>query len=164
VIARGSWFTKSGGIKGNVIRRYADPETLFWAKKMRRNPTRTEKILWEKLLPLNLRIRRQAVILGWIADFYHPKSKLVIEVDGGYHRDQRQQSKDAYRDSVMKRKGLRIIRIPDHRVHLELETVINEIIQAISSQRKAVEPEACGRRGGSREVLPPTTRRKSEIV
>lgn len=39
-----------------------------------------------------------------------------------------------------------------------------QVLKAISSQQKTADLEACGRRGGSREVIPPTTRRKPEIV
>jgi len=52
------------------------------------NMTDAEKLLWSKLRGKQLnghQFYRQKIIGRYIADFYCPKSKLVIEADGGQH-------------------------------------------------------------------------------
>lgn len=58
-----------------------------WAAKMRRKPTRAEALLWDVLRESKLGVRfyRQVVLLGWIADFWCPSLRLVVEVDGSAH-------------------------------------------------------------------------------
>ena len=93
------------------------------------NSTASEKVLWEELRAkkLGVKFRRQAIILGWIVDFYCPSQRLVIEVDGKYHLDPEKKTRDAKRDAVMEAKGLRIIRITDSRVLNDLPAVLNKI-------------------------------------
>jgi len=123
-----SWFKADGTFRRNVLRRCASPETKQFARQARENQTPTEKIIWQRLRRMNLGFRRSVVILGWIVDFYHPKSKTVIEIDGGYHDTPDQRRKDAYRDSVMLRRGLRILRIPVAHVESDLDSVVQRIV------------------------------------
>lgn len=76
---------------------------------------------------LRVRFRRQAVILGWIADFYCPKTKLVVEVDGQGHLRQAQADKDKLRDAVMKDHGFRILRFTNNDVLTDLDRVVRRI-------------------------------------
>jgi very-short-patch-repair endonuclease len=58
------------------------------SRNLRRNMTDAEMLLWSKLRGKQLKglqFYRQKIIDNCIADFYCPKSKLVIEVDGGQH-------------------------------------------------------------------------------
>ncbi|MBS3162483.1 DUF559 domain-containing protein [Candidatus Woesearchaeota archaeon] len=56
---------------------------------MRQNQTESERILWEEIRckKLGFKFRRQCIITGWIVDFYCSELRLVIEVDGDYHKD-----------------------------------------------------------------------------
>jgi very-short-patch-repair endonuclease len=66
----------------------AKPDIFKLAKELRKAETEAEKILWSKLNRnqiLNLQFRRQHPINIFIADFYCPKIKLVIELDGSIH-------------------------------------------------------------------------------
>src|SRR5215471_5025679 len=59
-----------------------------FARSLRNRATHAERILWQYLRrrQLGVRFRRQSVLLGWwIADFYCPSQKLVIEIDGLTH-------------------------------------------------------------------------------
>ena len=58
------------------------------ARWMRREPTLTESVLWERLRGKRLGVvfRRQVVIGRYIVDFCAPAVRLVVEVDGGYHK------------------------------------------------------------------------------
>ncbi len=55
---------------------------------MSASPTSTEQLLWHRIRgrQLGAVLRRQVPLLGrFIADFYAPAQRLVIEVDGAYH-------------------------------------------------------------------------------
>ncbi|WP_425149582.1 endonuclease domain-containing protein, partial [Candidatus Binatus sp.] len=61
-------------------------EKLAFAKRLRRDMTAPERILW-KVLRRNaidgFHFRRQQVIAGYVVDFYCDDGKLAIELDGG---------------------------------------------------------------------------------
>ena len=62
-------------------------------------------------------------LLGrFIADFYAPAQRLVIEVDGAYHGERG--TADARRDAVLKRAGYRVVRV-------EASLVVSDIEQAL---------------------------------
>ncbi|MBI5765977.1 DUF559 domain-containing protein, partial [Candidatus Falkowbacteria bacterium] len=57
-------------------------------KRLRKESPRAEQVLWQYLKNKkvhNQKFRRQASIGKYVVDFYCPKLKLVIEVDGGSH-------------------------------------------------------------------------------
>jgi very-short-patch-repair endonuclease len=59
-----------------------------YSQELRKNMTEAEKLLWSKLRRKQLKdsqFYRQRIIGNYIVDFYCPKSKLIIEVDGGQH-------------------------------------------------------------------------------
>jgi very-short-patch-repair endonuclease len=89
------------------------PEKTKFARNMRKNPTKAEALLWSKLKAkkTGYKFTRQKVILGWIVDFYCPKVRLVVEVDGKYHELELQKKKDNLRDLVMSEHGFSILRV-----------------------------------------------------
>jgi very-short-patch-repair endonuclease len=72
-----------------------------------------------------LRFRRQQIIDGFIVDFYCHAARLVIEVDGGIHRDQ--QGHDEARDRIFTSRGLRILRFTNDAVLERLDDVLTQI-------------------------------------
>jgi len=70
--------------------------------------TDAEKLLWSKIRGKQLsglQFYRQKIIGNYIADFYCPKSRLVIEIDGGQHYSAEGKEKDRLRDESMTRAG-----------------------------------------------------------
>ncbi len=56
------------------------------ARHLRRNMTDDERALWTMLRRKNFagfRFRRQHPIGSYIADFFYPSAKLIVELDGG---------------------------------------------------------------------------------
>lgn len=92
------------------------PRKRAFAQHLRKRMTRAEQVLWRHLRGPDVpeHVRRQAVIAGYIADFYCIKLRLVIEVDGPIHRSQRDY--DQHRDRVMEGLGLRVVRISNQDV------------------------------------------------
>lgn len=63
------------------------------ARQLRNNMTPVERLLWSKVnreQVKGLRFYRQRIIGNYIIDFYCPKAKLVIEIDGGQHYGEEQ--------------------------------------------------------------------------
>ena len=78
----------------------------------RGSPTATEALLWDRIRGRQLGVvfRRQVPLLGrFIADFYAPAQRLVIEVDGVYHGERARA--DARRDAALERAGYRVVRL-----------------------------------------------------
>ena len=100
-----------------------------FAKKNRREMTESEHVLWEALRRLNCgyHFRRQHPIGDYIADFICIKKMLVIEVDGGYHSEPRQQLDDQMRTEYMESKGYSVIRFKNEEISNDLKAVIMRI-------------------------------------
>ena len=102
------------------------------AKRLRQNPTKTEKILWERIRKqqLGIKFTRQKVLCGYIADFYCSQKKLVIEIDGPRHGELKRRAHDAERDAVLwKKKRIRTLRLESKliikNITLALQTILN---------------------------------------
>ena len=77
---------------------------------MRREPTRGEAALWRALRTRQidgLKFRRQVPIGPFIADFFCPAARLVVEIDGATHTDS---VAGAARDHWMHAQGLVVLR------------------------------------------------------
>jgi very-short-patch-repair endonuclease len=107
-------------------RRRQDKQEL--ALEMRRLMTPAEALLWARLRKnqLNgLHFRRQQVIDGYIADFYCSAAGLVVECDGGIHRQRAEY--DNERDQIIAGHNLCVLRFLNENIERDLETVISEI-------------------------------------
>ena len=109
------------------------------AKKLRDNQTEAEVFLWTHLGKINIsgvRFKRQHPILYFIADFYCHKSKLIIEVDGGYHALPEQYEYDINREAELESLGLKVIRFSNEQVLFDIENTIKiiekEVVNRIS--------------------------------
>ena len=82
------------------------------AKKLRSEQTEWENKFWFKFLRnYPVRFQRQKAIGKYIVDFYCAKAKLVIELDGSQHYDDKGIEKDALRTAFLEQYGLKVIRI-----------------------------------------------------
>ena len=102
------------------------------AHTMRQAPTDSEARLWRALRSsqLGVAFRRQVPLLGFIADFYAPSARLVVEVDGGYHA--RRVTADGRRDRKLARAGYRIVRV-------QAELVMRDVAAALRAVRRALD-------------------------
>ena len=93
------------------------PEVEAAAKRLRHEPTPAEVALWKRLRGRKLdgyKFRRQHPIGACIVDFYCASSKLVVEVDGPIHDDQRERDKS--REKLLDEYGYRVMRIRNEEV------------------------------------------------
>ena len=108
--------------------RRTNPKVFTHAQELRRHPTEAEAKLWTCLRAHRLKnvgFRRQHAIGPYIVDFCAPRAKLVIELDGSQHLDQREY--DAERSAYLETKGYRTIRFWNSMVLNELERVLQII-------------------------------------
>ncbi len=101
-----------------------------YSRELRKNMTDAERLLWSKIRGKqlgNYQFYRQKIIGRYIADFYCPKAKLVVELDGGQHYSCSGEEKDAVRDSYMVSIGLKVLRFSDRDVINHLNGVMEKI-------------------------------------
>ena len=98
------------------------------AKELRKRSTDAEKLLW-KYLRLEqlegLKFRRQQPIDNYIVDFVCLKKRIIIEVDGGQHSEEKE--KDRERDNYLKKQGFEVLRFWNNEVLTNVEGVFSFI-------------------------------------
>ncbi len=100
------------------------------SRQLRDNMTDAERRLWAKLRLNQLkgcRFYRQRPIGDYIVDFFSPRAKLVIEVDGGQHSSAETTEYDRLRDDYMSSLGFRVLRFTNTDVLKNTEGVIERI-------------------------------------
>jgi very-short-patch-repair endonuclease len=105
-------------------------ELKQFSQKLRKNMTDAERRLWIRIRGKQLRdlqFYRQKVIGAYIVDFYCPKAKLVIELDGGQHYTEEGKEKDRTRDDYLAGAGLQVLRFSDREVLTQTEGVLEKI-------------------------------------
>lgn len=97
------------------------------------NATYAERLL-KKFLTGKIDFEFQKIIYTdnkhfFIADFYIPSQNLIIELDGEYHDDTKQQDKDIWRTKILQSFGYRIIRFKNKQIteSKDLSWVLNII-------------------------------------
>jgi very-short-patch-repair endonuclease len=111
-------------------------EALARRRRLRRNSTDAELALWALLRPRELagfKFRRQHSFGPYIVDFYCPRHRLVLELDGGQHYAPKTEAFDAQRTSFLPQLGLRVIRFPNDIVLRESDVVLEAIWAALSA-------------------------------
>ena len=105
------------------------------SRDLRKNMTEAEKFLWSRIRGKQLnghQFYRQKIIGDFIVDFYCPRARLIIELDGGQHFAAEGKEKDRKRDNFMIETGLTVLRFSDREVFENIEGVL-EIIWKTSS-------------------------------
>ena len=77
---------------------YHGPRRITKARHLRKTQTRAEAIVWDQLRNRKVsgfKFRRQQILNERIVDFFCAEVKLIVEVDGPYHNDPIQKTKDA---------------------------------------------------------------------
>ncbi len=118
-------------VKNIVIGQSVSYEMHERAKRLRREMTPAEKILWKELRTnkLNgLHFRRQQIIDGYIADFYCHQFALIVELDGSIHELQKEYDGD--RDQYLIARGLRVLRFTNDEIKNDLRSVLKKILTA----------------------------------
>ena len=108
-------------------------KTIVKARYLRKEETKAEKILWEKLRNnnLNVKFRRQHPFDMYILDFYAPAIKLAIELDGSIHNSKEAKEYDKERTEYLELKKIEVIRFWNSEIENNLESTIKKIKEYI---------------------------------
>ena len=100
------------------------------SRQLRENMADAERHLWAKIRMKQLKgyqFYRQKPVGDYIVDFFCPRAKLVIEVDGSQHFSSEMTDYDSIRDEYLRSLGLRVLRFTNTEVLTNTEGVRERI-------------------------------------
>jgi very-short-patch-repair endonuclease len=112
-------------------------------RALRRNMTKAEVLLWLRLKNkqvLGYRFLRQYSVDRYVLDFYCPKLRLAIEVDGESHFVEGAEEYDRERQQYIEALGIKFLRFLNTEIYQNLQGVlqaINEKVTELSAQSVA---------------------------
>jgi len=111
----------------NIVYNHKEYKTI--RRNLRKQEVGAEKILWSKLRnkQQKFRFRRQYGIGKYIVDFYCPKLKFALEIDGVTHFEDEEIRNDLIREKFLNRFGVKIRRYTNNDVYNDLESVLADI-------------------------------------
>ncbi len=110
------------------MERKYNKEIVPFAKELRKNMTKEERHLWYDFLRrYPIKFTRQKVLGKYIADFYCAKAKVVIELDGSQHYEDKGMANDEKRTEYLETFGIKVIRISNLDVLKNFEGVCAHI-------------------------------------
>jgi very-short-patch-repair endonuclease len=121
----------AGGIfiRGLEVLRY-NANLKSTARQLRKNMTDSERLLWFRLRGkqvLGVQFYRQKPIGDYVVDFYAPRVRLVIEIDGSQHSTGDHAELDNQRDQYLTSLGLRVLRFNSRVVITNIDDVVEAI-------------------------------------
>lgn len=108
------------------------PHLTPYAQKLRREMTPQERRLWyDCLKTLPVKVRRQHVLGDYIADFYVPERRLVIELDGSQHYEAEGAETDRQREVYFAEHRIRVARYSNHAVNTSFDAVCEDLYRRL---------------------------------
>ena len=107
-------------------------ERREFARLLRKQSTKTEDILWERLRGSRFhgaKFRRQVPLDRFVVDFYCHTAKLVVELGGKQHEWFADYV--AERTRVLESRGVSVIRFTNAEVEGDLGSVLSRIYEAL---------------------------------
>ena len=119
-------------------------ENVPFAKELRKNMTKEEKHLWYDYLKpyrqtFGVAFTRQKIIGNYIVDFYCPKAKLVIELDGSQHYEEDALFYDAQRTEYLNQHGIVVLRYTNREIHTRFKEVCDDIDSHVTARISALQ-------------------------
>jgi very-short-patch-repair endonuclease len=115
-----------------VTRHYNRQREREKRKALRRNSTPAEAELWthRRAAQLGTKFRRQYSVDAYVLDFYAPRWKLAVEVDGASHFTEDGQEYDRARTALLQRFGIEVLRFSNREVLDRIDDVLERIERA----------------------------------
>jgi len=110
-----------------------------YARQLRTQLTETELLLWPHLRKkqmLGVQFYRQKIIGNYIADFFAPAVKLVLEIDGSQHYEPQAMEYDLSRDTFIEQQGLSVLRFDNYQVKNSLGFVLEAIYDYVADFKR----------------------------
>ena len=120
---------------------YGDQKNM--ARELRRNETEAEKKLWTRLRNRHLggfKFRRQFPIGPFFADFCCVSQRLIVELDGSQHSDEK--DRDANQTAWLIKQGFRVIRFWNDDVLKKTDAVCIQILDELLNPYPVAEHRA----------------------
>ena len=96
--------------------------------------TKEERHLWYDFLKtLPITVNRQKVIGTYIVDFYIATTKLVIELDGSGHYEEKGAENDTKRDEYLNSLGIKVLRYSKLDVNQRFESIGQDILHNLDT-------------------------------
>ena len=105
------------------------------ARELRNSMSPPEVLLWGRLKRLReqgFHFRRQAPFRGYYLDFVCFNRRLVVEIDGAQHAEERHVRHDGVRDAVLRREGFEVLRFWAGTVMGQPSEVMDAIADALA--------------------------------
>ena len=112
------------------------------ARRLRRDLSLPEKLLWVRIRRGELHFRRQHPIGDYVLDFYCPAAKLAIEVDGAAHDFGDRPRRDDRRTEWLKSEGIEVWRVPAKDILRDPDEVADALIRLCASACKPLHRSA----------------------
>lgn len=140
----------------------AYPKANLAAKRLRREMSATEKLLWKHLKSSAFgddagHFRKQAPIGPYVADFVHHRARVIIELDGTHHDLPGRAERDAGRTAWLTAQGYRVIRFRNEEVWKRLPDVVAAIAAMIPPP-----PGPLPTRGRGNAPMPPELKKPDQ--
>ena len=104
------------------------------AKTLRKNMTKEERHLWYDFLKtIPVTVNRQKVLGKYIVDFYIASAKLVIELDGSQHYEDKGVENDKRRDEFLNSLGIKVLRYSNLDINKRFESVCQDILNNLAT-------------------------------
>ena len=130
-LSAGEGLDYNDNIKISSHRMY-QPYIKEFSRDMRKNSTKAENLLWQKIRngQLGFKFRRQHQIDNkYIADFVCLEKRLIIELDGGQHNDR---PKDKDRTLYLENNNFKVIRFWDNEILQNIDGCLEILLKEIS--------------------------------
>lgn len=110
-------------------------DNIKLAKNLRKNLTPWERKLWYDFLrTYPVKFQRQKTISNYIVDFYCARARLIIELDGGGHYEEKQKEKDSIRTQELEKMNLKILRFCNIDIDNNFYSVCEQIDNTVKSR------------------------------
>ncbi|MGD0591492.1 MAG: DUF559 domain-containing protein [Bacteroidota bacterium] len=113
-----------------------NPRLKQIARKLRKDMTLSEILLWQHIKGkqlLGYDFHRQKPIDEYVVDFYCPRLKLVLEIDGDSHEGKEEE--DKIRQEKMESLGLTVLRFWDWDVKDNVDGIVEHLREWIEAHR-----------------------------
>jgi very-short-patch-repair endonuclease len=104
-------------------------------RKLRKRQTNAERLLWKHLRKRQLKglkFRRQHPLGRYIADYYCPEARLVVELNGKMHDHENQQEYDKMRNEIIEVHRIKVLRIKNEEIEQNIGKVLKKIADLTS--------------------------------
>jgi len=103
-------------------------------RHLRNNSTFSEKLLWKEIRnnQLGIKFRRQFGVGNYVVDFYCPKLKLAIEIDGATHETKTEIKNDIEKQEFLESLGIKVRRYTNTDVLENSEGVLMNLMDELN--------------------------------